>query len=265
MSLAALLLACGPTNPEATQPAVTTLPPFEDPAISDAYDGFFAWAEARGWTATPLRKRGARLERTWVLGTPGKQTKVAPRSGRLALAVFASSTPTHSYGLQWRAATTDEDGHGVSLLVVIGGKRITPDQVRLDLHLAGAEPIELGAPLTWEVGERVVQTARPEGLTAVQAHLAGYQGEAFADSATADLDALSAAVRSVLDGLDYTVCDYGPSPGQGIPGPCRPRAPTDAEQEAHQAAFAAELQRRRAAVADAVRWQAMIRMVTPTI
>jgi len=113
------------------------------------------------------------------------------------------------------------------------------------------------------VGERVVQTARPEGLAAVQARLAGYQGEAFADSATADLDALSAAVGSVLDGLDYTVCDYGPSPGRGVPGPCRPRAPTDAEHEVHQAAFATELQRRRAAVADAARWQALIRTVLP--
>ncbi len=101
MPLAALLLACSPTTPEVAQPAATTLPPFEDPAISDVYDGIFAWAEARGWTSSPLRKRGSRLERTWVLGTPGKQTKVAPGSGRLALAVFASRTPARSCGLLW--------------------------------------------------------------------------------------------------------------------------------------------------------------------
>ena len=261
--LAAALLACSAAEPEASETAVTSLPPFEDAAISELYGEWAAWADARGWLASDLRRRGPRLQRTWTLGEPGKTDPLAPGTGRLALSVFASSKAEQSYGLMWRAATTDAEGHGLLLLVAAGGREITPDQVRLDLQPAGGDPIELGAPLSWKVGERVVQTARPEGLAAVRAHLAAYRGETFVEAATADLDALADAVQPVIDDADYTVCDYGPSPGGGIPGPCLPRAPTAEEQEAHRAAFSSELRRRRAAIARSAPWQASLGAVVP--
>lgn len=259
----ALLLACGVQAPEAQSPTMIELPPFEDPAVAPVYERHVTWADGQGWTATPLKRRGSRLERTWVRGEPGDGEILAPGSARVALSVFASTKATTSYGLQWSADLTDEAGRALRLLVVSGAKSVTPDQVRLDLRAGVEPPVELGAPLSWKVGERVLRTAGPSGLAEVQARLSAYVGSSFADQGRSDLDALSAVVRPVLEGGDYTVCDYGPSPGNGVPGPCIPRAPTDVEREANKAAFSAEMERRLGVLAAAADWVGLLGAVVP--
>lgn len=213
----ALLLACRAPDPEPSGQTMTVLPPFEDPAVEPVYQRLAAWADGLGWTSTPLRRGGAYLERTWIRGEPGKGKVPAAGTARLALSVFASSKPSSSYGLEWSAGITDDTGLGVSLLVVSGARGFTPDQARIDLHRGADAPAELGAPLTWKLGERVLQTERPSGLAEVQAKLAAYRGPSFAGEAARDLQTLEAVVRPVLESGDYTMCDYGPSPGGGDP------------------------------------------------
>jgi hypothetical protein len=174
--------------------------------------------------------------------------------------VFAPSDPTPSHGLQWTAAMRDDAGHTVSLGVVVGGSPVTPDQVVIDLRRNDEPPVPVGGPLGWKVGERFVETSRPQGFDAVAARLSEYA--AWEVAVTRDLDGLSAVVRPVLDRADYTVCDYGPSPGNGIPGPCNPRAPTDAERAAHRVTFDAELTRRRELALDPT-WSVMLAELTP--
>ena len=157
----------------------------------------------------------------------------------------------------------DEAGRGLRLVVVSGAKTYMPDQVRIDLVTSTDAVVQLGAPLTWEVGERGLLTAGPIGLTEVRAKLNAYQGAAFAAEASRDLDALEAVVRPVLDSGDYTLCEYGPSPGSGIPGDCNPHAPTPAEREAQRLKFDTELARRRAALGDGVAWRAMLDEIVP--
>jgi hypothetical protein len=198
-----------------------------------------------------------------VRGEPGEGEVPAPDTAEIGLAVFASSRAEHSYGLQWSAAATDRAGRSVTLRLVSGAKGVTPDQVRIDLHPAGAAAVELGAPLVWKVGERVLRTEGPSGLFDVQSRLAAYLGASFGQAGTADLERLEAVVRPVLDRGDYTVCDYGPSPGRGIPGPCLPRAPTEAERAAHRAAFDAELARRREALGAAETWSELLASIAP--
>jgi hypothetical protein len=111
------------------------------------------------------------------------------------------------------------------------------------------------------VGQRAIQTQRPNGLEDVLAKLASYRGSAFAEAGAKDLRDLDARVRPVLERGDYTVCDYGPSPGNGIPGPCLPRAPTEAERAANQAAFDAELSRRRDLLGDGAFWAELLGLV----
>lgn len=263
MILLALILACGADAPPPASPPVIDLPPFEDPAIEPIYGRLTAWADGRGWTSSPLRWAGSGLERTWTYGDPGKQPIAAPGAARLSLSVFAFRDPTSSHGLVWSATITDQAGLGTRLLVVSDGGRITPDQVRIDLKPGVDAVVEIGAPLTWEIGERTVQTARPSGLTEVLAKLASYQGANFATEAARDLQALEAVVRPVLDKADYTMCDYGPSPGRGIPGDCFPRKPTATESEVHRAAFNAEIERRRSVIGDGVAWRALLDQIVP--
>lgn len=243
---------------------MTDLPPFEDPAIEKAYQRIVTWADGRGWVSTPLRRAGSRLERSWTQGEPGKGRTPAPGTTRAAISVFASTRASTTYGIAWSAACTEPKGRGLRLLVVSGGRAVTPDQVRIDLHL-GAEPaIALGAPLTWSVGERAIQTPPPSGLDEVLAKLAAYQGPAFAEAGAADLRELDAMVRPVLEHGDYTVCDYGPLPGKGLPAPCLPRAPTEDERAAYRNAFDAELARRRDALGDGALWAELLGWVAPT-
>lgn len=259
----ALLLACGVHAPEGPSQTMIELPPFEDPAVVPVYQRYVAWADARGWAATALRRRGSRLERTWGHGETGDAELLAPGSARVALSVFASSKPGYCYGFQWSANITDEARRSLSLLVVSGGKSVTPDQVRIDLRSGAEATVELGAPLTWKVGERVLRTGGPSGLSEVQAKLTAYLGASFGEEGRSDLLALDAVVRPILESGDYTVCDYGPSPGRGIPGPCLPRAPTDAERELHKAAFTAEIARRLGALESAALWTGLLESVVP--
>lgn len=260
----AAVLSCSDTPTETPEATMIELPPFDDSDAAQVYDRLSAWADAQGWSGGPLRRAGSRLERTWRRGEPGKGLFAAPGTARIDLSVFAGSTPTHSYGLQWRAAASDDHGHGLRLMLVAGAGRVTPDQLRIDLQQGDGAPIELGAPLTWTLGERVLETARPHGLAEVQARLSAYLGAGVATEGARDLDALEAVVRPVLDAGDYTVCDYGPSPGRGIPGPCLPRAPTAAEREAHAAAFESELVRRRRALDEAEPWMALLTTLAPS-
>lgn len=259
----ALLIACGARAPEPASPSMPELPPFEDPSIEPLYQRILTWADGLGWTPSPLARRGAALQRTWVRGEPGRGSVPAANTARLALSVFAATRPTSSYGLEWSGVIADDAGLGLRLYMVVGARGYTSDQARIDL-LPGAEPaVELGAPLTWTVGERVLQTPRPSGAEAVWAKLAAYQGASFTASAEQDLRDLDLLVRPVLERGDYTVCDYGPSPGRGIPGPCLPRAPSEAEREAHRASFDAELARRRAVLGDGAGWAALLGQVAP--
>lgn len=264
MTWLALLLACNGHAPEPTSPTMIELPPFEDPAIEPIYDRLASWAEGRGWTERPLRRGGSFLERVWVMGDPGKQPMPLPGAARLELSVCAYANPKSSFGLVWSAGITNPAGQGAHMLVVSGARGITPDQVRIDLKPGADAVVELGSPLTWEVGERTLQTSRPSGLTEVLGKLASYQGAAFAAEATRDLQALEAVVRPVLDRADYTMCDYGPSPGRGIPGDCFPRKPTATELAAHRAAFDAEMARRKAVIGDGVAWRALLDEIVPS-
>lgn len=263
MTWLALILACGASHPEPPRVSMPELPPFEDPAVASVYGRLAAWADGLGWTSIPLRRAGTSLERVWIRGEPGKQPVPAPGSARLSLSVFVYSEPTSSYGLAWSAGITEVAGQGVRLLVVSGGKRITPDQVRIDLKPGAEAVVELGAPLTWEVGDRVLQTVRPSGLTEVLAKLASYQGTSFAAEAAHDLAALEAVVHPVLDRGEYAMCDYGPSPGRGIPGDCYPRAPTPEEREAHRASFDTEMARRMEVIGDGTAWRALLDELVP--
>lgn len=260
----ALLLACSvPALEKQSQTTMIELPPFEDPEVASAYQRYLEWAEARGWTSTALRRRGSRLERTWIHGQPGDGELPSPGAARLALSVFASTRAERSYGLQWSAEVADDAGRALSVLVVSGAKSVTPDQVRIDARQGADAAVALGAPLDWKVGERVLKTQSPSGLTEVQAKLAAYSGEGFAEEGAKDLGALEALVRPVLDSGDYSVCDYGPSPGRGIPGPCLPRAPNQAEREASDAAFTAEIERRRSVLESAGSWAGLLDSVVP--
>jgi len=259
----ALILACGASHPEPPRASMPELPPFEDPAIKSIYERLEAWADGRGWTPTPLRRGGSFLERTWVLGQPGKQRIPAPGTARLELSVLAARDRTSSYGLSWSAGIADTAGKGLHLLVVSDTRGFTPDQVRIDLRSGADAVVEIGAPLIWEVGERTLQTAGPSGLVAVQATLATDQGTSFAKGAAGDLQALEAVVRPVLESGDYTMCDHGPSPGRGIPGECSPRKPTPAEQEAHPVAFDTEMARRMAVIGDGAVWTVLLDSIVP--
>jgi hypothetical protein len=260
-----LFFACR-TQGTASPPAehtVLDLPPFEDPSAGAMYQRLAAWADQRGWRATPLRRRGPRLERSWLSGEPGDGAFVAAGAAQVGLSVFASSEGSISHGLQWRAGAADVEGHALQLLMVGGAAGVTPDQMRIELAQGAEAPVEVGAPLTWTVGERVLQTPPPVGFAAAQARLVGYLERGFAAVSEEDLRELSTVVIPVLERGDYQVCDRGPSPGQGIPGPCLPRPPSVEEREAHSAAFAAELARRRAVVGDGARWAALLRAVAP--
>lgn len=243
---------------------MTELPPFEDPAIQLVYERLATFADGRGWRSTPLRRGGSSLERTWVQGEPGKQPMPAPGTARLQLSVLAYSNPTSSYGLTWSAGICDDKGRGVRLVVASDTRGFSSDQVRIDLNTSAGAVVQLGAPLNWAVGERTLQTAGPTGLTEVRAKLNAYQGAAFAAEATQDLDALDALVRPILDSGDYTFCEYGPSPGQGIPGICIPRAPTPAENEAQRLKFDTELARRRTVLGDGLHWRALLDEIAPS-
>lgn len=260
----ALLLACSAHAPDAQSETMIALPPFQDPQIQPVYNRLSDWAGAQGWASTPLKRRGSRLERTWTRGLAGKGELPGPGGAQVALSVFASSKAEHAYGIQWSAGVADEAGHGLHLFWASGATGVTTDQFRIDLWQDGGGPTELGAPLHWKVGERALQTSGPSGLAEVQTRLDAYL-VAFSQAAAADLSALDALVSPVLDRGDYTVCDYGPSPGKGIPGPCLPRAPTTAEREANKAKFAAEMERRRRVLASSAPWSELLGSVSPPL
>ena len=260
-----LMLACASQVPVAPKPPPPELPPFEDPAAELLYHQFATWADGRGWTASPLERAGSLLERNWVFGAPGKSQELPTHTARLTLGVFAYDNAQSSYGLAWRGQIADEAGNRLSLYLASGARGFTAEQMVIDLRSGEHAPVELGAPLYWQVEERAPETSRPEGLAEVMAKLAEYQGDSFQQAAEQDLNRLAGAVLPVLESGDYYMCDRRPSPGHGIPGPCVPRRPTEAERATHRAAFDAELARRREVLGDGALWAGLLAQVAPAM
>ena len=243
------------------------LPAFEDPKSATLYEQLRVFAEGSGWRPGSLKRRGARLERRWIMGQPGSGKVPAPGSGRLALAVFAANGADQSHGVQWRAMSADTAGLAARVWVVTDGGQITPDQVRIDLFDANGVPLALGAPLTWELGATTVRTPRPTGTAAIRTTLSRYTegAQAFQVAALADLDALESIVHASIDNSKFQVCDYGPSPGPGLPGPCIARPPKPSEAQALRREFDTEMARRRAALAQYEQWMGVLGPLLPRL
>ena len=222
------------------------LPPFEEPGVASWYQQLLQAAQARSWKGGTLARRGSQLSRRWTMGSPGSKKSIAINSGRMKLGVYAPSNPKQSHGISWSSEQAGAD-FSVQVSLSVGGTGITPDHVQIKVTDSERGQATFGAPLSWKLGNRSLSTRRPEGLQAVQARLALYNEgrSALEAAALSDFQALEAVVLPVLASADYTLCDWGPSPGRGIPGPCLPRSPTTEEQRALRQGFLKEMAMRR--------------------
>jgi hypothetical protein len=153
------------------------------------------------------------------------------------------------------------------VLMVAGAKGVTPDQVNLVLFPLKGDPVPLGVPLTWALGTTTISTERPLGQDAIVATLKPYTSDpaAFRTAALAALTSLESVVESALQGGDFRVCDYGPSPGGGLPGPCLSRLPTAVEVTSHKRVFEAEIVRRRTVLGQTQVWTDLLQPLLPPL
>ena len=226
--------------------------PFTSARVQALHDAWVTSAAGWGEGSAP-RRRGGRIERVWSAG-----------SDRLAVSVYAFPTSTASHGLQVTTQRTQGERSAELYFSVDGGKT-TADALRVTLTPAEGAPVEVGVPLTAEVGSRVVQAGTRPDLDALSATLTAVRDD-FPARARVWIDELAAGIDRVLDARDFQMCDDGPDPGGGRPPPCLPRPPTDAEVAGLRARWHADLDRRRAVIdADPAGWGALVRSLVPPV